>query len=192
MSALVSSAPVSDLLGMGIILSTALDMDAHNDSNVSANSSVKRRAASPALDDGAVETPRKRTKLEHDDNCESTGPNSNTNQATVGGQQLAADLAEELECGCCSAIVYRPVIVMPCQHFFCGRYVSSDDQYSNLMLFQLLRTVDKGKPQHRYCALSVLTSLEEWRHALPFVSRIFEYGCTFSTTGEDGRGAGTG
>lgn len=36
---------------------------------------------------------------------------------------LADNLEEELQCGCCSAIVYRPVVVNPCQHFFCGRCV---------------------------------------------------------------------
>ncbi|KAA1469939.1 hypothetical protein DENSPDRAFT_652747 [Dentipellis sp. KUC8613] len=30
------------------------------------------------------------------------------------------DLAEELQCGCCSALLYRPVVVYPCQHYFCG------------------------------------------------------------------------
>jgi len=37
--------------------------------------------------------------------------------------KLAEDLAQELQCGCCSELVYRPVVVSPCQHFFCGRYV---------------------------------------------------------------------
>ena len=32
------------------------------------------------------------------------------------------ELAQELQCGCCSELVYKPVLVMPCQHFFCGRY----------------------------------------------------------------------
>lgn len=36
---------------------------------------------------------------------------------------FADDLAEELNCGCCSSICFRPVVVFPCQHFFCGRYV---------------------------------------------------------------------
>lgn len=35
--------------------------------------------------------------------------------------QLADDLEQELLCGCCSALLYRPVIVYPCQHYFCGR-----------------------------------------------------------------------
>ncbi|KAF8262265.1 hypothetical protein EI94DRAFT_1780062 [Lactarius quietus] len=28
--------------------------------------------------------------------------------------------SRELLCGCCSAVLYRPVIVYPCQHYFCG------------------------------------------------------------------------
>ncbi|KAI6114415.1 hypothetical protein F5141DRAFT_1187953 [Pisolithus sp. B1] len=35
---------------------------------------------------------------------------------------LVEDLVQELQCGCCSELVYRPVVVSPCQHFFCGRY----------------------------------------------------------------------
>lgn len=41
----------------------------------------------------------------------------------IDGQALAEDLAEELQCGCCAELVYKPVVVMPCEHFFCGRYV---------------------------------------------------------------------
>ena len=39
----------------------------------------------------------------------------------ISGQALADDLEQELQCGCCSALLYRPVIVSPCQHYFCGR-----------------------------------------------------------------------
>lgn len=42
---------------------------------------------------------------------------------SIDGQALVEHLAEELQCGCCSELVYRPVIVAPCQHFFCGRYI---------------------------------------------------------------------
>ncbi|KAG5639439.1 hypothetical protein H0H81_002310 [Sphagnurus paluster] len=38
----------------------------------------------------------------------------------VVSAHLADDLAQDLQCGCCSELVYRPVIVNPCQHFFCG------------------------------------------------------------------------
>ena len=39
----------------------------------------------------------------------------------IDGQALVDDLAQELQCGCCSGLLYKPVIVMPCDHFFCGR-----------------------------------------------------------------------
>lgn len=41
----------------------------------------------------------------------------------IDGHALADDLAQELQCGCCSELVYKPVIVSPCEHFFCGRCV---------------------------------------------------------------------
>lgn len=34
--------------------------------------------------------------------------------------RLADELCLELQCGCCSELVYNPVLVLPCQHFFCG------------------------------------------------------------------------
>ncbi|KAF8582819.1 hypothetical protein K439DRAFT_1661584 [Ramaria rubella] len=30
------------------------------------------------------------------------------------------ELTQELKCGCCTELCYNPVIVNPCQHFFCG------------------------------------------------------------------------
>lgn len=39
----------------------------------------------------------------------------------VDGEALSEDLGQELECGCCSALIYKPVVVNPCEHFFCGR-----------------------------------------------------------------------
>ncbi|KZT19495.1 hypothetical protein NEOLEDRAFT_1077597 [Neolentinus lepideus HHB14362 ss-1] len=38
----------------------------------------------------------------------------------MDASQIVDELEQELQCGCCSALVYRPVIVNPCQHFFCG------------------------------------------------------------------------
>ncbi|THH15848.1 hypothetical protein EW146_g4694 [Bondarzewia mesenterica] len=38
----------------------------------------------------------------------------------ISGKALADDLEQELQCGCCSGLLYRPVIVNPCQHYFCG------------------------------------------------------------------------
>lgn len=50
-------------------------------------------------------------------------PTGETPQA-IDGHALAEDLAQELQCGCCSELVYKPVVVIPCDHFFCGRYAA--------------------------------------------------------------------
>ncbi|PPQ66259.1 hypothetical protein CVT24_007277 [Panaeolus cyanescens] len=34
--------------------------------------------------------------------------------------KLVEELTQELQCGCCAELVYKPVLVIPCQHFFCG------------------------------------------------------------------------
>ncbi|KAG1822856.1 uncharacterized protein BJ212DRAFT_1330957 [Suillus subaureus] len=47
-------------------------------------------------------------------------PDSEKSVAKPGYETLAEDLAQELQCGCCTELVYRPVVVSPCQHFFCG------------------------------------------------------------------------
>ncbi|KAF8895547.1 hypothetical protein BD779DRAFT_736465 [Infundibulicybe gibba] len=52
---------------------------------------------------------RKKTK------AEAEAPNSPANDVA-----LVEELSQELQCGCCSELVYQPVIVSPCQHFFCG------------------------------------------------------------------------
>ncbi|KIK57176.1 hypothetical protein GYMLUDRAFT_46424 [Collybiopsis luxurians FD-317 M1] len=41
-------------------------------------------------------------------------------RSTIIESKLADDIAQELECGCCSELIYKPVMVSPCQHFFCG------------------------------------------------------------------------
>ncbi|KAG6330534.1 hypothetical protein ID866_8554 [Astraeus odoratus] len=45
---------------------------------------------------------------------------SSLSAATAKYHALVEDLAQELQCGCCAELVYRPVVVSPCQHFFCG------------------------------------------------------------------------
>ncbi|KZS93432.1 hypothetical protein SISNIDRAFT_485680 [Sistotremastrum niveocremeum HHB9708] len=40
--------------------------------------------------------------------------------ATVDQMALSDSLALELQCGCCAELLYNPVMVLPCQHFFCG------------------------------------------------------------------------
>ncbi|KIK47548.1 hypothetical protein CY34DRAFT_73775 [Suillus luteus UH-Slu-Lm8-n1] len=47
-------------------------------------------------------------------------PDSEKSVSRPDYEALAEDLAQELQCGCCAELVYRPVVVSPCQHFFCG------------------------------------------------------------------------
>jgi E3 ubiquitin-protein ligase CHFR len=77
--------------------------------------SLKRRASSTF--DVRGDNSRKRLKedLPPDDAADAQTP------ALISGKQLADDLEQDLLCGCCSALLYRPVIVYPCQHYFCGR-----------------------------------------------------------------------
>ncbi|KAF8339910.1 uncharacterized protein EI90DRAFT_3242825 [Cantharellus anzutake] len=46
--------------------------------------------------------------------------------------QLVDELVEELSCGCCAGLVYRPVVLQPCQHFFCGSCLTLWIQNSGL------------------------------------------------------------
>ena len=57
--------------------------------------------------------------------CPSPSTSFPTSQptATTKFNTLVENLAQELQCGCCAELVYHPVVVSPCQHFFCGRYV---------------------------------------------------------------------
>ncbi|KAI9443175.1 hypothetical protein H4582DRAFT_2195857 [Lactarius indigo] len=79
-----------------------------------AHTSLKRRASSTF--DVRGDNSRKRLKedLPPDEATDLQAP------ALISGSQLADELEQELLCGCCSALLYRPVIVYPCQHYFCG------------------------------------------------------------------------
>lgn len=82
----------------------------------SSTTPLKRRASTSfeCPDDNS----RKRMKEDMEDMPYPAGENILESNARFANQ-----LAEELQCGCCSELVYRPVLVMPCQHFFCGRCV---------------------------------------------------------------------
>jgi len=79
-----------------------------------------KRRASPLFEGLQEDSSRKRKKEGMDDDP-GAGGGSRSNKAIVDNSSLADDLAQELQCACCSELVYRPVIVAPCQHFFCGR-----------------------------------------------------------------------
>ncbi|KAF5338926.1 hypothetical protein D9611_008728 [Ephemerocybe angulata] len=80
----------------------------------STSTATLKRAASESFesDDQPV---RKRLKEDSDQGMDMTVDEQRSRDSKV-----ADELSEELQCGCCSELVYRPVLVMPCQHFFCG------------------------------------------------------------------------
>jgi hypothetical protein len=83
----------------------------------STSTALKRRA-SPTFEGLQDATSRKRLKGDAEDQ---TTNQTIHDQLSVDGQALLEDLAQELQCGCCAGLVYRPVTVSPCQHFLCGR-----------------------------------------------------------------------
>lgn len=87
-----------------------------NPSLASGSGTSLKRTASSSFDKTEEGTSRKRQKGDVEDKQDA--PEA---REIVDGQVLADELEQELQCGCCSALVYRPVVVSPCQHFFCGR-----------------------------------------------------------------------
>jgi E3 ubiquitin-protein ligase CHFR len=79
---------------------------------------VLKRRASPSFESLEDDTSRKRLKEDVNDNSMDSGSNQNL---LTTQHSFADDLAQELNCGCCSELCYHPVVVSPCQHFFCGR-----------------------------------------------------------------------
>ena len=81
-----------------------------------------KRRASLSWGEGSCDSPsRKRLK----DECvgQDKSKDSPSNGPTDVADKLALidDLTQELECGCCTALMYNPVTILPCQHSFCGR-----------------------------------------------------------------------
>ncbi|KAL4250672.1 E3 ubiquitin-protein ligase CHFR [Abortiporus biennis] len=95
-------------------------MQQTDDNSQHSSAATLKRRASSTFQDSQDSTSRKRLKEDMD---EAEKQCDETQKETIDGQALADDLEQELQCGCCSALVYRPVIVSPCQHFFCGSCV---------------------------------------------------------------------
>lgn len=112
---------------------------------VSSNVSALKRRASPSFEGLDDDTSRKRLKEEDVVNSMTVKSHDNI---LVTQDTLADNLAQELNCGCCSELCYRPVVVSPCQHFFCGRQVLlfklTIQMYTDCF-FQLLCTLDSRK-----------------------------------------------
>ncbi|KIM89127.1 hypothetical protein PILCRDRAFT_768313 [Piloderma croceum F 1598] len=83
----------------------------------SSYANVLKRRASPSFESLEDDTSRKRLKEDVNDNAIDSGSNQNL---LMTQHAFADDLAQELNCGCCSELCYHPVVVSPCQHFFCG------------------------------------------------------------------------
>ncbi|KAF8914897.1 hypothetical protein CPB85DRAFT_1218554 [Mucidula mucida] len=82
---------------------------------------LKRRASFDATEDDAIRPKRrKETDTATEEEAIAASLQTSTSGAAVDGVAFTEELAEELQCGCCSELVYRPVVVNPCQHFFCG------------------------------------------------------------------------
>ncbi|KAK7048511.1 hypothetical protein R3P38DRAFT_2869823 [Favolaschia claudopus] len=80
-----------------------------------------KRRASASFPDGSDDTvSRKRMKEEHEDSVVVETHATGENTSSANESSLADQLAQELQCGCCSELVYRPVLFRPCEHFFCG------------------------------------------------------------------------
>ncbi|KAJ8080437.1 hypothetical protein PM082_017270 [Marasmius tenuissimus] len=84
---------------------------------------LKRRASSSF--EGMQDDCRKRVKeeqesVENGSKERVTGPVASTSSSV----DLVEDLYQELQCGCCSDLIYKPVVVAPCQHFFCGSCIA--------------------------------------------------------------------
>ncbi|KXN93396.1 E3 ubiquitin-protein ligase CHFR [Leucoagaricus sp. SymC.cos] len=80
-------------------------------SSLPSSSSLKRRASS-LLADAAADGGRKRLKEDIVDH--------QLQDPLSQDSRFVKEMAEELKCGCCTELVYNPVLVLPCQHFFCG------------------------------------------------------------------------
>ncbi|KAJ7025393.1 hypothetical protein C8F04DRAFT_1128839 [Mycena alexandri] len=93
--------------------------DAEHPTSRAQQLTLKRRASASFADVLDDSLSRKRMKEEHDTKGVPEQPEETTSVSSSDAA-LADQLAQELQCGCCSELVYRPVIVAPCQHFFCG------------------------------------------------------------------------
>ncbi|KAJ8595226.1 hypothetical protein M405DRAFT_857457 [Rhizopogon salebrosus TDB-379] len=80
-----------------------------------ASGSTLKRAAPSSFEGPEAQTSKKRFKEDLEDEPDDEKP-----VAKLNYEALAEDLTQELQCGCCAELVYRPVVVSPCQHFFCG------------------------------------------------------------------------
>ena len=133
----VTTSVSSPALGGGIDQDVNIDVDhvPGHDHDSASNNSLKRMA-SPEFESTTtakrIREDEDEDAVDRDDDEDMEVSGSDGEQARrrakdkdtiarIDGEALAEHLSQELHCGCCSELVYKPVIVTPCQHFFCGR-----------------------------------------------------------------------
>jgi hypothetical protein len=130
--AMAATLPSAVSLGVENVAAVKLDSDSSSqieqeelEVNLHIEGSGKRglkRSASSSWGEGSCDSQsRKRLKDEHVCQQESKDPSAGPASHIAVRRTLIDDLTQELECGCCAALVYNPVTILPCQHSFCGR-----------------------------------------------------------------------
>ena len=102
-----------------VIISSAISASSSQSVTNAAIAPLSLKRPSSPTEDG--ERHSRKRKKDNMDGSSSKRPDRN-DSGVIDGNALANDLAQELQCGCCAGLVYKPVIVVPCDHFFCGRY----------------------------------------------------------------------
>jgi E3 ubiquitin-protein ligase CHFR len=111
-----------------------MEEDDNNDTNYSTNENDtedrqgtkrKRLSTDKQDEDDQPSTSDSAAKNKDRENPVASTSKAAVSQEVVGDGTNAAKLVEEigveLTCGCCTGICYNPVIVLPCQHYYCGR-----------------------------------------------------------------------
>ncbi|KAG8822980.1 hypothetical protein FRC18_010855 [Serendipita sp. 400] len=85
-----------------------------------------KRSADIMQDDDEERQDAKRKRLSAD-GAEGAGETSTASTSQVvppsdgtDADKLVEEIGLELGCGCCAALCYNPVLLLPCQHYYCG------------------------------------------------------------------------
>ena len=96
-----------------------------NDTEDRQETKRKRLSTDEQDEDGQPSTSDSAAKNKDHENAVASTSKAAESKEVVGDGTNAAKLVEEmgmeLTCGCCTEMCYNPVIVLPCQHYYCGR-----------------------------------------------------------------------
>lgn len=131
---------------------------------------VKRRASPNPEEDDTVRPKRLREdSTSNEEDAVAASLQAIATIPIVDGVAFADDLAQELQCGCCSELVYRPVVVSafgflhsflltqpkvnPCQHFFCGSCCALWIRVSGTFFPDMSKRPCRRRVMYLYCNL---------------------------------------